>query len=377
MPSSNRKTKTSRSSSRSSRSTQPSLARRIPLNRTIVLALFVLASTVGLYYGAGLGHASSAELRSGIGASGGPYCLDDKGDGGNGAEVDAWACNGSAAQHFSFSGGFLRVGTGCATESGASATTGAQVTRPVVIGPCASPAPWGSLWTEISIGGGAYAFKNNHASSSGGTSYCLNVSGAAADGQILSYPCGNTWQSNEKWYFDTWTGSGSGGGGNTGIVAIAEQFAGREHETPDDCNCGGAIIDGANIDTFTQNHPGELWCADFASWVYWKSGNGLASRGSFVRTPGVDGIKAWFEAHGHWYANTSYNRSYHPPKPGDFLAFYVPSANDTHGGVVKGTVGDTLTDIEGNYSNGVYNVAYSMSGGLNDHGNDATGWGEF
>jgi hypothetical protein len=135
MPSNARKTKTVRSSKQYG---QPQLWRRVPINRSIVLALFVLASTVGLYYGAGLGHAASPELKAGYGGSysgntPGGDCLDDNGDGGSGSVVDIWPCNGSAAQHYSYDSDLIHVGAGCARVSGASSANKAYGGR-IIIG---------------------------------------------------------------------------------------------------------------------------------------------------------------------------------------------------------------------------------------------------
>lgn len=355
----------------------------VPISRPIVLALFVLASTVGVYYGAGLGRASSAELRSGITASGGPYCLDDKGDGGPGSEVDAWPCNGSAAQHFSFSGGLIHIGAGCAVEQNASATSGVHTVRNVVIGACSNPAPWGGLWTEVSLGGGAYAFHNNHASGTGTSNpYCLNVSGGAAKAPVLVYPCGSV-PSNERWYFDTYGGSGGGSGGGGGSTAgdaifnEALKYVNKEPEAyklpnNEGCNCGGQIIDGGNINTFQKLPQGVAgypagWCAFFVSWVYYKTGHDFSAGAGYGPIGGTDGIRDWFAARGKFYYNTAYNRAHHAPQRGDFVDYY----NGGHAGIFDKVYNGALFSVDGNYGDNVkwhQTNSYATSGSV-------TGWG--
>jgi hypothetical protein len=349
----------------------------IGINRTIILAIIVVAATLGVY-AVNYSQAATQVLKSGVAGS---YCLDDRGDGGAGTAIGVYTCNGSAAQSYSFSAGEIHLGgKGCLAVEGASATTGFTQT-PLVLSTC-SPVPWGAVWTSSGS-----TFTNNHASSKG-TKMCMDVTGgkgaAGVETSVEIYRCTNG--DNQDWSGQVYTTGGgtTGGGGSSGTTSsagaavrnVAGLFAGKEKETPDGCNCGGAKIDGANIDTFTQNSP-EPWCADFASWVYWKAGYGLASRGSYRKTASVSGIDAWFQAHAQWYSNTAYNRDHHPPQAGDFLSFNVPADNSTHGGVIYTVTSSRITDIEGNYANGVNWVYYDdwQSNDITGNGNDAVGWG--
>jgi hypothetical protein len=170
--------------------------RQSMFSRPLMVAFAAIFVVIGGYIIYAASSASSVELKSGIS---GNYCLDDHGDGGNGSEVDAWACNGSAAQHFSFSGNLLHVGAGCAYVEGASATTGYTQAR-VVIGPCTS-VPWGAVWTQSGS-----TFTNNHADSKGAR-MCLDIKGGKPEATAEIYSCNGG--SNQKW---TETSYSSGGG---------------------------------------------------------------------------------------------------------------------------------------------------------------------
>jgi|GEM_PF-4944984 len=341
------------------------------LSRPIVLGILVVTSTIGLFLVANTHAAAQPVLKSDVGN----YCLTDDNNGGVGSYISAYQCSGAAAQYFSYrSNGEMAVGAGCIIPQGAG--NGVKGGPFVVISPCLesnNTLPWGAAWTVRQAGDGNEVFENNHAGE------CLH---ATAGSSVTVAAC-DTGAASQQWIITSVTpaptgGGGGGGGGGSGnngsIVSIAQQFVGKEYETPNGCNCGGAIIDGANIDTFQglpqRTNPGYAagWCAAFASWVYWKAGDGLASRGSYVPTLGVSSIDAWFGSHGHWYSNNATNRADHPPQSGDFVDY----DSGAHGGIVY-SEGTNLTTIDGNYANSVsYDTTYSWKSG-----SAVTGWGSF
>ena len=206
------KKKKNSSVSRSRQNRVVSWIRYTPTSKLTAIAFALAFVALGGYIVFNSSHAASPELRSGVGGNlsadtPGPYCLDDKGDGGVGSQVDLWQCNGSAAQHYSFSGGLIHIGAGCARVDGTSASSPLG-NRNVVIGVC-SPVPWGAYWTKA---GGQ--FHNDRADTTG-TTYCLDVSGAAVQHPVIIYPCKDTSNNaNERWYPDTY-GDTTGGGGTT------------------------------------------------------------------------------------------------------------------------------------------------------------------
>jgi hypothetical protein len=160
-----------------------------------------------------------------------------------------------------------------------------------------------------------------------------------------------------------------GAAGNCGLsddelVRIAQQQLGLR-ETPDGCNCG------EQIQKFLGSSPGELWCADFVSWVYREAGRpftGGEDGGWRVINVGV--MHQWHVANGHWFVAGSAE----DPRPGDVISF----RNDEHVGMVErlddaGTPGvpgdDVVHTIEGNTSNMVARRDYRRVGG------EITGWG--
>ena len=232
--------------------------------------------------------------------------------------------------------------------------------------PCAAKVPGNQSWTYAQGSQGGTLTNN-------GSGLCLDAPSFKAHVPLDIWPCNGGL--NQRWTKEYYTANGGGSAGpGVDIANIAKQFAGREFETPAGCNCGGAVIDGANIDTFTQHNSGELWCADFVSWVYWRAGYGFASRGAYERTPGITSVEAWFQKYGLWYPNTAYNRANHPPVTGDFISFDV--GGTTHGGIVD-SVGSTITDVEGNYADSVSWVYYPnwKANGIVANGNSGRGWG--
>jgi len=185
------------------------------------VALFGLAGISFVYFSRAAEPIN--ELESAMTIKGVHYCLDDHGDGGPGSHVDAWACNGSAAQQFSYSNGLLYIGKNCAMVSGANA---GSIGRYLVISSSCSPAPWGGVWTQS-----GERFLNNHADSKNKGLYCLDIAGAAADGWVDVWPCNGG--SNQNWTQQKYTGltnpgtGGSGGGsgsGSSGTGCYNQQF---------------------------------------------------------------------------------------------------------------------------------------------------------
>ena len=176
-------------------------------------AFVLLFAILGSYFYITGKAAAIPELESSMTINGVHYCLDDHADGGPGSHIDGWACNGSAAQRFSYSNGLLYIGSSCVGVSGASANT---IGRYLVIASQCSPTPWGGAWTKS-----GNMFLNNHADASNPnynknhTLYCLDIAGAAADGWVDVWPCNGG--SNQSWTENTY--NSSTGGGTTGGTA--------------------------------------------------------------------------------------------------------------------------------------------------------------
>jgi hypothetical protein len=142
------------------------------------------------------------------------------------------------------------------------------------------------------------------------------------------------------------------------ILANAQLYLGM-HETPDGCNCGGKAVGGVNIGTFTQHTPGEPWCADFVSYMYWKSGFpfiGPAGDPNYQRTASANGILNWFKSHGHFYPRTANNANNYPPLWGDVMFYADPASGSgaQHVGIYSGKNNSgSIFSVDGNWANGV------------------------
>jgi hypothetical protein len=240
--------------SKRSKSKQPPSKTVIPfirINRrhsrllsVIFVALFVVLGSYVVYASLASG---STELKSGIGNN---YCLDDHGDGGPGTQVDTYPCNGSAAQHFSDSGGVIHLGAACIYPSGAGSKTRGRY----IVEISCSPTPWGGVWTES---GGR--FLNNHADSFGG-SYCLDVSGSVAGGSVDIWPCNGG--ANQAWTSTTYSsGGGGGGGGGSGYNCSVPGYG-----SPSATYCG-YLANAVIAENFSSNTQAQMTCT---SNIYWR-----------------------------------------------------------------------------------------------------------
>jgi hypothetical protein len=88
---------------------------------------------------------------------------------------------------------------------------------------------------------------------------------------------------------------------------------------------------------YSQNRD-ELWCADFASWVYDQAGDPLQS-GTGGNVSFVPNIQAIGQQNGsfHWYDSSSYT-----PKPGDLVIY-----GGSHVNIVTAINGSTMTVVGG------------------------------
>lgn len=100
--------------------------------------------------------------------------------------------------------------------------------------------------------------------------------------------------------------------------------------------------------------PNSDWCAMFVSWCANQAGIDTSVFPSFALcSAGCD----WFMSQGRFHYSGSYI-----PQAGD-LIFYASYGNIYHVGLVTGSDGSRVYSIEGNYSDMVSNVSYSLSYG--------------
>ncbi|MDB5179162.1 MAG: hypothetical protein JWN01_1105 [Patescibacteria group bacterium] len=146
--------------------------------------------------------------------------------------------------------------------------------------------------------------------------------------------------------------------GRPDIVAAAKKYVGVQ-EKPNGCNCGGVI------NSFTAGHH-ELWCADFVSYVYHKTGHSFTPGWRIASTISM---RSWFIRHKGWHARGSSDT----PRPGDAIFFDWSSKPPVteHVGIVDHVSGSTVYTIEGNTSNGVHRRAHTNY----HHDSTVVGWG--
>ncbi len=144
--------------------------------------------------------------------------------------------------------------------------------------------------------------------------------------------------------------NGSGDGSNTGLraLAIAKSQLGVTEQPP-------GSNDGPQISMYRSavagSYAGAPWCAYFVSWCAAQAGAPLGSTGQGLGS--VAEITDWAKSTGRFTET---------PQPGDLILF-----GTEHVGIVESVNPDgTLTTVEGNTSNGVYERQHSPG--------DATGY---
>ncbi|SDZ52894.1 CHAP domain-containing protein [Asanoa ishikariensis] len=88
---------------------------------------------------------------------------------------------------------------------------------------------------------------------------------------------------------------------------------------------------------------GQAWCADFAKWIWGQSG---------ARTNGLDAGAVSFSRYSTWRSDTSFP-NLAGVQPGDVVGwrFHTGDSRNDHVGVVVAVSGDTITTVDGNFSN--------------------------
>ena len=107
--------------------------------------------------------------------------------------------------------------------------------------------------------------------------------------------------------------------------------------------------------------PGELWCSEFVSWVYWKAGYPFTGgpRGKRWHLSSVRRIKSWFERNSTFISRDNRDWSKFTPTPGDYVCFGNTNDPESHSGIVESLSSNgTLRTIEGNVGDKVARKSY-------------------
>lgn len=218
---------------------------------TLALAVAGVLVWSGLMVG-GLGKANAdasvPEIRSALAG----YCLDDyRSNLKPGSIVDAWSCNGTPAQQFSFTAGRI--------ELDAKYCLGQKSTK-VELDPCAKSNS--QLWSIDATG-----FSNDS------NSQCLSLSAPRVGAPLKTASCQKLSSLSESWTQGEWPGA-----------PLSEQSA----QVCDQTKLGERVACNADnewlawetepalhqvlLNDYTDGNVGEEWCADFVSFVYAQSG---------------------------------------------------------------------------------------------------------
>ena len=274
--------------------------------------VFVLCFGIILTFRSVTSHAAgvSSDIKSGIAG----YCLDDHDSiATNGAQVDAWGCNGSSAQDWTISAGAIQHDDNLCL---AVADNGTTVGDSIILRTCDQEA--GQVWLRDKGG-----FENPN------SGLCLSIPNSKTGQQLVVASCSYLSQDYEVWTSDMKSTCVVGTKGGEVACEAEQDWTQWQSGTPSHETLLGNYTDGA---------PYEEWCADFVSYVYKQAG-----------TPFTGGeTNGWDENIASNIQNMGFTihpaSSHYDPQPGDIAYF------DYAGGHVEIVVsgGPTPTFVYGN-----------------------------
>lgn len=269
------------------------------LSVLFVIAVVLLASFKS--YELVLSHRASAipEIKSGITG----YCLDDHRDGkANNTTVDAWSCNGTAAQDWVASDNTIRHdGNSCL-----SVQTYDNSGSTIVSHACNGSA--GQTWVSAIDG-----YENP------GTAKCLEVPGSQTGAQLALGSCDSLTEPDEAWMPSTWS-AGNTAGASTSCNGLEGERIACEAAKQWVIWQSGSVSHKTLLNAYSDGNGYEEWCADFVSYAYKQAGY-----------PFTGGERSGWDEYNANYVQYE-NLTYHPaagytPQPGDVAFFDYPGGH--------------------------------------------------
>jgi len=285
-------------------------ARRKSRGRLIVGVLVVLMLVVSMFsFGKGTAASEGSAIHSGFAGK----CLDvQHNSADDGAVVQLWSCNKSAAQEWTIGFDAIRHGDDRCLSVEKNAT---KVSSPVVLEPCTS-AP-GQLWLRDRTG-----YYNPH------SQLCLMVPDSKAGTNVILASCKDLASNAKTWQPEVMASTcPETKSERLACEAVTEWSAWQ--------NSSNHLL---LLDKYTGGAPYEAWCADFVSYIYRQAGHAF--------TQGAN--NGWDESIAENIQNMGFSKHYadtgYVPKAGDVAYF------DYAGGHVELVVsgGKTPTFVYGN-----------------------------
>lgn len=259
---------------------------------SLVLVALIIAFPV-LTYAASKSPTTFPEIKSGITNT----CLDLHGDNtSSGSRVDAWPCNGTAAQAWSIVGNTIRHSQNlCLSIKGSGAIT------PIVVATCRNQP--NQIW-QAAIGG----FENP------ASARCLEIPAGKVGSQLVATNCNALTTPIELWAPAVYhPGIQSAATISCNQGSLGQRIA---------CNAAeqwviwqsGTVNHNSLLNTYSNGNGYEEWCADFVSYIYKVSGD-----------PFTNGERnGWDEYYAPYVRNENFTIHYagsYTPKAGD-VAFF-------------------------------------------------------
>lgn len=272
----------------------------------IFVIIILLLGMVSLFpvYRIVAGHAAlpSPEIVSGLGG----YCLDDHHDSAKfDAEVDSWKCNGSDAQHWTFSSMAIKHDDRyCLAVAGNATLAGSKV----VMQPCSSSV--GQVW-DLDAGG----YQNPN------SGLCLDDPADHKGVSLDVRSCNGLTTFSETWTASAWSpiplsaqaavSCKTGTEGERVACYAQQQWAVWQMGTPEHTTL---------LNRYTDGNAYEEWCADFVSYIYREAGHPFSSAER----------EGWDEYNADYIQNmgfTMHLAAGYVPRAGDVAYFNYPGGH--------------------------------------------------
>ncbi len=272
----------------------------IRLAMLILLSVLLIGSSVNLF---GFVNVSADAAQPEIRSSAGDYCLDDfHGDKKPNSIVDAWNCNGTSSQNWSWSGNQIKLDAKYCLD---------VIHSKVGLNLCSTAKD--QIWHADSVG--LINMSN---------SQCLNLPGSKTGIQLTTVGCNNLSSVNEAWTPTVWRGKA--------MLAVSSPPCTQSHiGLRVACFAERQWLAWATepqlrpylLNDYTDGNAYEEWCSDFVSYVYREAGRPFSG--------GERGANGWdeYNANNIQYMGFSYHQagSGYVPKAGDVAFFNYPGGH--------------------------------------------------
>jgi hypothetical protein len=278
----------------------PKKTRKYTLKRVMLVVVLVAVLYLGFEIRFSNPASAISEVKSGVAG----YCLNDHHDAtAANTAVEAWSCNGTAAQNWVVRSGTITHNKSYCLSVQNNGTSAGDL---VVSERCNGGS--GQVWVSA-IGG----YENPS------TALCLDVPNGKPDTQLVVAACTNLTQAPEIWQPSIWSKTNtaaatvtcSGSEGQVVACDAAKQWVTWQAHTPSHETL---------LNEYSDGNGYEEWCADFVSYVYKEAGFPFASGER-------DGWDEYLADNIKYQGLTYHDAAGYTPQAGDVAFFDYPGGH--------------------------------------------------